>query len=188
MAKMKQATLTSLKGVVVVEDFTRYKNALDNQEESEENVLRILNSLKEKKPCKDVISSTGIGKTLQTLENHPNKRITTEVAKLIQMWDLLGSSKRQPTVEVRYDNLTRHIRRTSVRLFAEALGGQENDEQCADILEKEIFHKCNKLITKSYKRTVRKIVFTLRHQEKKRKALKKSETTHLQFVAEHFCL
>ncbi|XP_055934093.1 transcription elongation factor A N-terminal and central domain-containing protein 2-like [Argiope bruennichi] len=187
MSKMKQATLTSLKGVVVVEDFTRYKNALDNQDETEENVIQILNSLKEKKPGKEVISSTGIDKTLQALENHPNKKIAAEVAELIQMWNLIGSGKRQPTVEVRYDNLTRHIRRTSVRLFTEALGGHETDEQCADILEREIFHKCNKFITKSYKRTVRKIVFTLRHQEKKRKALRKSEFTHLQFVAEHFC-
>ncbi|GFS56263.1 transcription elongation factor A N-terminal and central domain-containing protein 2 [Trichonephila clavipes] len=184
MSKLKQATLTSLKGVVVVEDFIRHKNILNNQKESEETILNTLDDLTKKRPCKEVISSTGIGNSLQVLGNHINERIANKAKKLIELWELDGSSKKQPTVEVRYDNLTRHIRRRAVRLFTEALGGQEADEKSADILEKEIFYKCKRLISKSYKRTVRKIVFVLRHQEKRRKALKKGQITHSQLVSE----
>ncbi|GFT27457.1 transcription elongation factor A N-terminal and central domain-containing protein 2 [Nephila pilipes] len=184
MLKLKQATLTSLKGVVVVEDFIRHKNILNNPKESEETILNTLDNLRKKKPSKEVISTTGIGNTLQVLENHSNERIVNEVKKLIKLWELNGSSKSQPTFEVRYDNLTRHIRRSAVRLLTETLGGQETDEKFADTLEKEIFYKCNRLTSKSYKRTVRKIVFVLRHQEKRREALKKGQTTHVQFVLE----
>ncbi|PRD29539.1 UNVERIFIED_CONTAM: Transcription elongation factor A N-terminal and central domain-containing protein 2 [Trichonephila clavipes] len=210
MSKLKQATFTSLKGVVVVEDFIRHKNILNIQKESEETILNTLDDLTKKRPCKEVISSTGIGtftflilliylillnvlknitgttesNSLQVLGNHINERIANKAKKLIELWELDGSSKKQPTVEVRYDNLTRHIRRSAVRLFTEALGGQEADEKSADILEKEIFYKCKRLISKSYKRTVRKIVFVLRHQEKRRKALKKGQITHSQLVSE----
>lgn len=184
MSKLKQATLTSLKGVVVVEDFIRHRNILNNKIESEETILNTLDDLTKKKPCKEVISSTGIGNTLQVLENHLNEKIAKKAKKVIKFWELDGSSKNQPTVEVRYDNLTRHVRRTAIRLFTEALGGQEIDEKCADILEKEIFYKCRRLISKSYKRTVRKIVFVLRHQEKRREAFKKGYITHLQLVTE----
>lgn len=66
-----------------------------------------------------------IGKTLKSLENHPNEDIVNEVKRICELWELTSEVKRQPTVEVRYDNLTLHIRKTSVKLFLKELGGQE---------------------------------------------------------------
>ncbi|GIZ01833.1 transcription elongation factor A N-terminal and central domain-containing protein 2 [Caerostris extrusa] len=156
MSRMKQATLTSLKGVVVVEDLLRHKSILDNSKETED-IINALNYLKKKKPCKEVIASTAIDKSLQELKSNPNK--------------------------IRYDNLTRHIRRNAVRLFTEALGGLESDEICADTIEKEIFHHYKRLISKPYKKTVRKVVFMIKHREKEREALRKHQMSYMQLLA-----
>ncbi|GIX87822.1 transcription elongation factor A N-terminal and central domain-containing protein 2 [Caerostris darwini] len=182
MSRMKQATLTSLKGVVVVEDLLRHKSILDNSKETED-IINALNYLKKKKPCKEVIASTAIDKSLQELKSNPNKSIVEEAEKLINLWELNGSSKIQPTFEVRYDNLTRHIRRNAVRLFTEALGGLESDEICADTIEKEIFHHYKRLISKPYKKTVRKVVFMFKHQKKEREALRKHQMSYMQLLA-----
>ncbi|GIZ01829.1 transcription elongation factor A N-terminal and central domain-containing protein 2 [Caerostris extrusa] len=112
------------------------KSILDNSKETED-IINALNYLKKKKPCKEVIASTAIDKSLQELKSNPNKSIVEEAEKLINLWELNGSSKIQPTFDVRYDNLTRHIRRNAVRLFTEALGGLESDEICADTIEKK---------------------------------------------------
>lgn len=43
---------------------------------------------------------------------------------MCEYWEL-NIEKHQPTVEVRYDNLTLHIRKTSVKFFLKELGGKE---------------------------------------------------------------
>jgi len=185
MPKLMQATLSSLKGVVIVEDFQRHKNVLENSGESKEVILTTLSYLNKKKPCKEVISSIGIGQTLKKLQEHSDEEIVAAVKNLCKYWELEGEIKIQPTVEVRYDNLTRHIRRNALRLFTEALGGKEEDEKLADILEKEIFHQNKRLISKSYRKTVRKIVFTLRHKENEKIALKSGKVTQVEFVKKY---
>ena len=65
-----------------------------------------------------------VGKTLKALENHPNKDIVSGAKKLSEYWEL-NVQKHQPTMEVRYDNLTLHIRKTSVKFFLKELGGNE---------------------------------------------------------------
>lgn len=185
MPKLKQATISSLKGVVVVEDFIRYKNVLDNPNESDDYKLNALNHLKQKKPAKEIIINTGIGTTLKTLINHPNEDIKNEVKKLCESWDIDAKTKHQPTIEVKYDNLTLHIRRTSVKFFLKELGGEEEDEKLADIVEKEIFHKCKRLISKSYRKTVRKIIFVLRHESSENSALKQGKISPTEFVRKY---
>ncbi|KAG8176207.1 hypothetical protein JTE90_001727 [Oedothorax gibbosus] len=185
---LKQATLSSLKGVVVVEDLQRRKNILDNPRESDEIILTTLNYLMQKRPCKEVIDSTGIALTMKKLEKHSNTEISQKAKELRKSWKPNDSTKCQPTVEVRYDNLTRHIRRKAVQLFCEALGGQEEDDKLADSVEREIFHKCERLISKTYRKNVRKIVFILRHQETKKNELKQGDVTFVQFVANNINL
>ncbi|XP_054724232.1 transcription elongation factor A N-terminal and central domain-containing protein 2-like [Uloborus diversus] len=185
MPKLKQATLSSLKGVVIMEDFIRHKNLLNNEDESDDAKLESLTYLKGKKPSKEIISSTGIGAVLRSFENHGNKKIADEAKDLCKFWELHTSQKCQPTVEVRYDNLTRHIRRTSTRLFAAELGDGEEDEKTADALEKEIFHKCNRFISKSYRKTVRKITFVLRHDGAEKEAFKNGKISPSQFVLKY---
>lgn len=189
MPRLIQTTISSLKGVVVVEDFIRHKNILDNAGESEECVLNALNYLKKKKPCKEVINSTGIGPTLKSLLNHSNADIANEAKNLRDYWAIdTTTSKSQPTVEVRYDNLTMHIRKTSVNFFLKELGGAEVDEKLADVVEREIFHKCKRLISKSYRRTVRKVVFILRHHKDQNEALKEGQISPTEFVKKYLRL
>ncbi|XP_035207545.1 transcription elongation factor A N-terminal and central domain-containing protein 2-like isoform X1 [Stegodyphus dumicola] len=185
MSKLKQATLSSLKGVVVVEDFLRHKNVLESEDETEDVILKSLSYLKMKKPAKEVLSSTGIGVVVKALENHTSEKISNEAKNLSKLWVLDGECKRQPTVKVRYDNLTRHIRRTSVKFFLKELGENEKNEKIADILEREIFNQSNRLISKSYKKTVRKIIFVLRHDAAENAALKNGKVTPVSFAIKY---
>ena len=53
-----------LQGVIVVEKFQRYKNVLDSPNESDSYKLQALSNLMEKKPAKEIIEKTEIGKVL----------------------------------------------------------------------------------------------------------------------------
>lgn len=182
---LKQATISSLKGVVVVEDFQRHKNVLENPVESKENILKSLSYLKKKKPCGEVISSIGIGETLQNLQKHSDDDVVIAVKDLCNYWKLDSDKKTQPTIEVRYDNFTRYFRRNAVKLFTSALGGTEEDEKIADVLEREIFHQNKRLLSKSYKKMVRKIVFALRHRESEKTSLKNGTITQVELVKKY---
>lgn len=181
---MKQATLSSLKGVVVVEEFARQKAILELENISDDDILGVIDNLSKKKPCREVILSTGIGHCLEQLQKTCSKQVALEINKLFDFWEM-NKEKSQPTFEVRYDNFTRHLRRTSKKYFFKELGDTEADDKLADILEKEIFHKCKRLTTKSYRRTVRKVIFVLRHNSEEKNALKKGEVSPVHLVKKY---
>ena len=64
---LKQTTLQSLAGVVVLEDFVQAKKILESDEETIERKLDVLQGLKNKKPSKEVLIKVGIGKTVRKL-------------------------------------------------------------------------------------------------------------------------
>ena len=53
-AQLKQSTLHSLAGVVVLEDLQRARQQLESHTESEETKCRLLRQLREKRPAKEV--------------------------------------------------------------------------------------------------------------------------------------
>lgn len=61
----------------------------------------------------------------------------------------------------------------------------QEDEKLADILEREIFHKCKRLISKSYRKTVRKIIFVLRHEKSENIAFKEGKISPTEFVKKY---
>ena len=64
---LKQTTLQSLAGVVVLEELEHAKNILESEHETTERKLEVLNGLKNKKPSKEVLVKVGIGKTVKKL-------------------------------------------------------------------------------------------------------------------------
>ncbi|XP_076307562.1 transcription elongation factor A N-terminal and central domain-containing protein 2-like [Tachypleus tridentatus] len=76
----KQATLESLKGVVIIEDIIRHKIILELRDQTTNDLLKSLMELDKKQPSKEILISTGIGRTVHKLCKH--KEI--EVASLAQ--------------------------------------------------------------------------------------------------------
>ena len=64
---LKQTTLQSLAGVVVLEELEQAKKVLESEEESIEKKLEVLNNLRHKKPSKEVLIKVGIGRTVRKL-------------------------------------------------------------------------------------------------------------------------
>ena len=64
---LKQTTLQSLAGVVVLEELEHAKKVLESEEESVDRKLDVLNNLKNKKPSKEVLVKVGIGRTVRKL-------------------------------------------------------------------------------------------------------------------------
>lgn len=69
--------------------------------------------------------------------------------------------------------------------FTKSYFSLQEDEKLADILEREIFHKCKRLISKSYRRTVRKIIFVLRHEKNENIAFKEGKISPTEFVKKY---
>ena len=63
----KQSTLQSLAGVVVLEEIEKAQEKLQNPNCSIEEKIEILHRLKDKKPSKEVLIKTQIGRTIRKL-------------------------------------------------------------------------------------------------------------------------
>lgn len=159
----KQATLESLKGVVVIEDLLRHKAILEWKNQSEEKLLQSLSELIKKRPSKEVLISTKIGHIVHKLCKHSNSEVSKKAKYLFEDWKTYVLSKmNRPTIIVRSDLQTEKFRETAKKLLAEAFN-KKKSSKLVNLLEKEIFHLCKRLINANYRRTVRKVVFTLKH-------------------------
>ena len=77
--KLKQASLFSLRGVVVVEELQRQKKQLQDNNLSLDKKEEILLQLAAKKPSTKLIIETGIGRTVRRLskESEAAKKVHT---------------------------------------------------------------------------------------------------------------
>jgi len=177
---LKQTTLQSLAGVVVLEELEQAKNILESEHETTEKKLEVLNSLKNKKPSKEVLVKVGIGKTVKKLgkesgdlESDPKQaKLRSLSYKVYKAWKSELERKvelHRNKVTVQSDKETERLRTAAVEFLLTSIErNKENKSDHREIsekIEREIFSQSKGLVNSQYRKLSRKIVFGLKNPD-----------------------
>ncbi|KAL5016795.1 hypothetical protein ScPMuIL_006384 [Solemya velum] len=180
-----QSTIESLKGVVVVEEILRLKSKLQLESSTTEELVSSLRELGKKVPPSNVLIETKIGKVVNKLRKHEVKQVAKAAETVYRMWrDHIEDFHNRPLIEVRCDDKTEKMRSSGKSFLAAALE-LEVSHSLPEALEREVFHQCKRLINFNYRRTMRSLVFTLKHQDSVRKKVLSGELKLKKFVQEN---
>ena len=180
---LKQARLHQLKGVVVLEELQTANQQLRDPETPADEKIRILCSLKDRKPGKEILKSTGIGRTVHKLCRDKDPGVASHSNEVYNFWKthVLHLLHRKP-IEVESDVETQRGRASAKKLVNHDL----NNSMLAEEIEIHVFNKCKKIMNKTYSRMIRKIHFTLKSDEDQRRRVNEMNCDLKEFVDDVF--
>ena len=128
-------------------------------------MIENLNKLRKKIPSREVLQKTKLGITLNKLRKHQDADVAKLAQEIRAEWKLYFKEKlEKPMIEVKSDEKTEKTRRNAKQMLAQSLK-LDNDHNIVNALEKEVFHRKNRLLNGPYQRTIRALTFALRNKE-----------------------
>ena len=165
-----QRKLSDLNGVVNLDHLQDSLRKLQDPEVPCPEKIKVLKSLKTKKPATEIIKTSGIGKVVRKLTKEGPDPLKAAALELYIDWKRLIEKRvetkhRSKYIEVDCDEETNLARRSTLSLMKQAAGTHQSLSTSTPVLvqiEKALFRACKNILSKKYRRSSIRIVRALK--------------------------